>query len=117
MATYKKGNLNMSEIIEPELQDKQKTKYARPKRYNVVLLNDDYTPMEFVILVLSEIFEKNYEDSVAIMLEVHKNGRGIAGTYSREIANQKQDDTVSLAVKNNHPLKCTVEEAPTDGDE
>lgn len=80
-----------------------------PKMWNVVLYNDDSTTMEFVILVLMQIFYKSFDDASDIMMNIHETGRGIAGTYSNEIATQKRDDTISAARGNNFPLKCEIE--------
>lgn len=90
-----------------ETETKQEVK--RPKRYNVVFLNDDFTPMDFVVLVLSSVFNRTFEESYAIMMEVHETGRGIAGTYSNEIAIMKQDETLKLAQVYDHPLTVEIE--------
>lgn len=92
-------------------QDAELTKIKPPGKYNVVMLNDDTTPMEFVISVLMNIFHKGNEEAREIMLQVHENGRAIAGTYSFEVAEQKSVETVNLARTNHFPLDVTVEEA------
>ena len=86
-----------------------KSEVKRPGRYRVILLNDDYTTMEFVILILVEIFRKTQEEAVAVMLEVHKKGRGVAGIYSKEIAETKVDEVHKKARENEFPLRCTIE--------
>lgn len=93
------------------------TKMQKPKLYNIVFLNDDFTPMQFVVKVLEEIYFKNREESLAIMLEVHHLGRGIAGTYSREIAEEKLADTLDSAQINEFPLKAIIEPVPGDDED
>lgn len=90
-------------------------KIQRPSMYRVVLLNDDFTPMNFVVKILEEIFHKDHEESLAIMLEVHHFGRGIAGIYSKEIAETKVEETMALAELNEYPLKV-IAEPETTGD-
>lgn len=82
-----------------------------PKMYTVILLNDDYTPMDFVILVLRRFFGKNEEDASKIMLDVHKKGAGVAGVFTLEIAEMKVMQVNQFAQLNQHPLKSTLEEA------
>jgi ATP-dependent Clp protease adaptor protein ClpS len=81
-----------------------------PKQFNVVLYNDDTTTVEFVVLVLMTIFHKNFNEANALTIAIHENGKGIAGTYSLEVANQKHDDTISAARLNGFPLRCSVQE-------
>jgi ATP-dependent Clp protease adaptor protein ClpS len=90
------------------LANKKKTK--RPKRYKVLLHNDDYTTMEFVIFVLKAVFRKGLEESQAIMLEVHNKGAATCGIYSHEIAETLCQKVHSLARENKHPLKSSIEE-------
>ena len=99
-------------IVEPSVRVKPK----RPSLYNVILLNDDFTPMDFVVQILSELFSQSHEDAMATMLEVHHYGRGIAGTYTKEIAVEKSEDTMRVAKMNKYPLITLVEQAPNDGD-
>jgi len=82
-----------------------------PPLYRVLLHNDDYTTMEFVIEILMAIFNRSMEDATHIMLNVHRNGIGICGTYPYEIAETKVDIVEALARKNDFPLKCSMEEA------
>ena len=89
------------------LEAKPKTK--KPSMYNVLLLNDDYTPMEFVVLVLESIFNKKQEEATQIMLHVHKNGIGVCGTFTYEVAESKCKTVIEFAKKNEHPLQCTIE--------
>lgn len=88
-----------------------KTAMRPPSRFNVVLFNDDRTTVEFVILVLMSIFHKSFESAHALTLHIHQNGRGVAGTYSHEVAMQKRDETRLAAQANQFPLKCEIEEA------
>lgn len=85
-------------------------KTAPPKRYGVFLLNDDYTTMDFVVEVLSEVFMLGEEQAVAVMLLVHHEGKGLCGTYTRDIAQTKQLQVMQRAKAAGHPLQCTVEE-------
>ena len=91
------------------LDTKPKTK--KPSMYNVLLLNDDYTPMEFVVMVLEKIFNKKQEEATQIMLHVHKNGVGVCGTFTYEVAESKCKSVMDMAKKNEHPLQCTMEKS------
>ena len=88
---------------------KQETKTKKPSMYKVLMLNDDYTPMEFVVDVLQNIFQKNREEATEVMLHVHQKGVGVCGVYTYEIAETKVTQTVDYARKNQHPLQCTLE--------
>jgi len=81
----------------------------RPQLYRVLLLNDDYTPMEFVVIVLQRFFAKRREDAVRIMLHVHTKGIGVCGVYTREVAETKVKQVMDFALENQHPLQCTME--------
>ena len=91
------------------LDTKHKTK--KPSMYNVLLMNDDYTPMEFVVMVLEKIFNKKQEEATQIMLHVHQKGIGICGTFTYEVADSKCKAVTDLAKKNEHPLQCTMEKS------
>ena len=82
-----------------------------PKEYHVFILNDDYTPMEFVIDILMTIFHKNYQEAEAITLMVHEKDRGLCGTFSHEIAETKVLQVTQFAKEHGHPLKAEMEEA------
>ena len=82
---------------------------AQPPLYKVVLHNDDYTTMEFVIFILQKIFRKDIAEAKKIMLKVHKEGKGVCGVFPHEIAESKAARVVQVAKDNKHPLKCTVE--------
>ena len=84
-------------------------KTKRPSQYRVLLLNDDYTPMEFVVYVLERYFKKNREEAMQIMLHVHNNGVGVCGVYTYEVAETKVAQVLDLARRNEHPLQCTME--------
>ncbi|CAN5160021.1 ATP-dependent Clp protease adapter ClpS [soil metagenome] len=84
-------------------------KTQKPSLYKVLLLNDDYTPMEFVVHVLERFFNKGREDATRIMLHVHQKGVGICGVYTFEIAETKVTQVMDFARKNQHPLQCTME--------
>ena len=92
-----------------DLATKTRTKTQRPSLYKVLLLNDDYTPMEFVITVLERFFNKSREDATRIMLHVHHNGVGICGVYTYEVAETKVAQVTEFARQNQHPLQCTME--------
>lgn len=88
-----------------------KPKLKRPPLYSVVLLNDDFTPMEFVVHVLERFFGMERERAVRVMLQVHTQGKGVCGVYSREIAETKVAQVNDYSRENNHPLLCTMEYA------
>ena len=85
----------------------QKTK--PPQMYQVVMLNDDYTPMEFVVVVIQEFFSKDMETATQIMLKIHLDGKGVCGVYSKDVAATKVDQVLEAANKAGHPLKCVSE--------
>ncbi len=84
-------------------------KLKKPLLYRVILLNDDYTPMEFVVIVLERFFAKPRELAVQIMLHVHQKGAGLCGIYPREVAETKVKQVLEFARENKHPLQCTME--------
>lgn len=88
---------------------RKEQKIAEPPYYKVLLHNDDYTTMEFVVLVLEKVFHKSTAEATRIMLNVHHKGIGIAGVYPREIAETKVTVVLDLARRNEYPLKCTLE--------
>lgn len=98
----------MSNEIEIELSDE--IQLQEPKKYNVFLLNDDYSTMEFVIDILIKVFRKNLKEAQDIMLKVHNNGKGLCGIYTYEIAATKVAQVKSLARKEGFPLKAIMEE-------
>jgi ATP-dependent Clp protease adaptor protein ClpS len=88
---------------------KTKPKTKRPSLYRVLLLNDDYTPMEFVVHVLEQFFQKGREDANRIMLHVHQHGVGECGVYTFEVAETKVTQVMDFARKHQHPLQCVME--------
>lgn len=91
--------------------NEQQTAIREPSMYHVILMNDDFTTMEFVLETVEKVFRKSPESAAAIMLEVHNKGRGVAGTYVHDIARTKAERVMHLAFKENFPLKCILEEA------
>ncbi|TCD06988.1 ATP-dependent Clp protease adapter ClpS [Erythrobacteraceae bacterium CFH 75059] len=90
---------------------KARTKPQKPSRYRVLLLNDDYTPMEFVVLVLKRFFRMDLEEATRVMLHVHQRGVGVCGVFPYEVAETKVNQVIDFARQNHHPLQCTLEKA------
>lgn len=90
---------------------KTKTKPKKPSMYKVLLLNDDYTPMEFVVLILKRFFRMDMEEATRVMLHVHQKGVGVCGVFSYEVAETKVNQVMDFAKENQHPLQCTLEKA------
>lgn len=90
--------------------DKTKAGLKHPKQYQVILINDDYTPMDFVVLILETIFRKSPSEAVRLMLEVHQQGRAVCGVYSLQIAETKVAEVRERARAAGHPLEATMEE-------
>jgi len=88
---------------------KTKPKTKKPSMYKVLMLNDDYTPMEFVVLVLERFFAKSREEATRIMLHVHRRGVGLCGVFTYEVAETKVTQVMDFARQNQHPLQCTLE--------
>jgi ATP-dependent Clp protease adaptor protein ClpS len=82
-----------------------------PRMYQVVLLNDDYTPMEFVVMVLQEYFQRDLESATLVMLKIHHEGRGVCGVYSKDVATTKVELVLAAARRGGHPLQCILEAA------
>lgn len=100
-------------VIKHQERTVESTKTAKPKppsMFSVLLLNDDFTPMEFVIEVLERFFNKNREQATQIMLQVHTKGSGICGIYPLDIAETKVNQVMAFAQEQNHPLQCTMQE-------
>src|SRR5262245_35969826 len=91
------------------VQTRTRPKTKKPSMYRVVLLNDDYTPMEFVVRVLEHLFNKSREEATRIMLHVHNYGVGVCGVYPYDVAETKVAQVLDLARRNEHPLQCTME--------
>lgn len=84
-------------------------KLAKPPLFKVILLNDDYTPMEFVVVVLEKFFRLGREGATRVMLQVHQKGMGVCGVFTREIAETKVQQVTEFSLENEHPLQCTME--------
>jgi len=95
---------------EGNVLEAQKTRLKPPPLYKVILLNDDYTPMDFVVVVLQTVFAMSREKATQVMLQIHREGMGVCGTYTREVAKAKVDQVLDFARKYQHPLQCTMEE-------
>ena len=89
--------------------ERQTQKVKPPQMYQVVMLNDDYTPMEFVVVMIQEFFSKDMETATQIMLKIHLEGRGVCGVYSKDVAATKVDQVLEAAHKAGHPLQCVSE--------
>ncbi|MDE1467152.1 ATP-dependent Clp protease adapter ClpS [Aurantiacibacter sp. D1-12] len=90
---------------------KTRSKPKKPSQYKVLMLNDDYTPMEFVVLVLKRFFRMDLEEATRVMLHVHQRGVGICGIFPYEVAETKVNQVMDFARENQHPLQCTLEKA------
>jgi ATP-dependent Clp protease adaptor protein ClpS len=91
--------------------ERQSAKTEPPRMYQVILLNDDYTPMEFVVMVLQEYFKRDLETATQIMLKIHHDGRGVCGVYSKDVAATKVELVLAAARRGGHPLQCIMEAA------
>lgn len=90
---------------------KTRAKSKKPSQYKVLLLNDDYTPMEFVVMVLKRFFRMDLEEATRVMLHVHQRGVGVCGIFPLEVAETKVNQVMDFARENQHPLQCTLEKA------
>ncbi|UCE31449.1 MAG: ATP-dependent Clp protease adapter ClpS [Burkholderiales bacterium] len=90
--------------------ERQTSRVKPPPMYQVLLLNDDYTPMEFVVAVLQKFFSMGREQATQVMLKVHREGRGVCGVYPRDIAATKVEQVGSFSRQHQHPLQCVMEE-------
>ena len=103
MAPHKKNKNNTLLIAETKLR------VQRPSMYRVLLINDDFTPMDFVVIVLQRFFHKTQEDALQIMMHVHKSGVGVCGIYTYDVAESKVSEVIGFAREHEHPLQCTLE--------
>ena len=101
----------MSQKVIKKSKTKRKIKLKKPRLYKVLMHNDNYTTMEFVVAILQTVFNKSQEEAVRIMLHIHNHGIGECGVYPYDIAVSKVELTHFLAKKNDYPLKCTIEPA------
>ena len=116
MATKPPSSPNLPVVQRPKQDDggsvvleRRAQKTRPPQMYRVLMLNDDFTPMEFVIVVLQEFFSKDRETATQIMLKIHLDGKGVCGVYSRDVAATKVDQVLDAANKSGHPLQCVSE--------
>lgn len=100
---------NQDNTTDGNVVTEARTKTKKPSMYKVLMLNDDYTPMEFVVYVLERFFGKGSDEATKIMLHVHQRGVGICGVYSYEVAETKVAQVMDFSRKNEHPLQCTLE--------
>ena len=91
--------------------ERKEQKTEPPPMFQVILLNDDYTPMEFVVMVLQEYFNRDLETATQIMLKIHHDGRGVCGVYSKDVAGTKVELVLAAARRGGHPLQCILESA------
>jgi len=108
MAGARDGESGDTEI---GIATRTRTRTKKPTPYKVLMLNDDYTPMEFVVLCLQRFFRMSLEDATRVMLHVHQKGVGVCGIFSYEVAETKVSQVVDFARQNQHPLQCTLEKA------
>ncbi|MBT5165693.1 MAG: ATP-dependent Clp protease adapter ClpS [Nitrosomonadales bacterium] len=99
----------ISHQLEDTVEQESKLKPKLPKNYKVILLNDDYTPMEFVVDVIQKVFRKTHDEATKIMLQIHTEGIGICGIYPLEIAETKMNQVLNLSKESQHPLQCIIE--------
>ncbi|WP_291297921.1 ATP-dependent Clp protease adapter ClpS [Elioraea sp.] len=107
--TDKRGNQGGENPPGTGVVIKARPKTRKPSMYKVLMLNDDYTPMEFVVHVLERFFNKNREEATRIMLHVHRRGVGVCGVFTYEVAETKVTQVMDLARQHQHPLQCTIE--------
>ena len=111
MAGDEPGRGDGLDEVETGVVTRTRPKTKKPSNYKVLMLNDDYTPMEFVVLVLQQFFAMSIEDATRTMLQVHQQGVALCGVFTYEVAETKVSKVVDFARENQHPLKCTLEKA------
>ncbi len=94
-----------------QLKERQHTDLREPRRYKVIIYNDDFTTMEFVVMILKQVFLKSEEEAEALMLQVHHSDKAVVGIYSYDVATSKANKATSMARENGFPLRLSVEEA------
>ena len=109
MAGENDGDADSDEQV--GIATKTKARPKKPSQYKVLMLNDDYTPMEFVVMVLKRFFSMDLEEATRVMLHVHQKGVGICGIFPYEVAETKVNQVMDFARQNQHPLQCTLEKA------
>ena len=105
------GDLGSDDGFETGVVTRTRPKTKKPSNYKVLMLNDDYTPMEFVVLVLQRYFSMDIEDATRTMLQVHQQGVAVCGVFTYEVAETKVSQVIDFARENQHPLQCTLEKA------
>lgn len=103
------GDKSGNDGVGTGIATRTRTRTKKPSMYRVLILNDDYTPMEFVVYVLERYFNKSREQATEIMLHVHNHGVGVCGVFTFEVAETKVAQVLDLARRNEHPLQCTME--------
>ena len=111
MAGDEPGRGDGLDEIETGVVTRTRPRTKQPSNYKVLMLNDDYTPMEFVVLVLQQYFSMSIEDATRTMLQVHQNGLAVCGVFTYEVAETKVSLVIDFARENQHPLQCTLEKA------
>jgi ATP-dependent Clp protease adaptor protein ClpS len=111
MAGDEPGRGDGLDEIETGVVTRTRPKTKKPSNYKVLMLNDDYTPMEFVVLVLQKFFTMDIEDATRVMLQVHQQGIAVCGVFTYEVAETKVSQVIDFARENQHPLQCTLEKA------
>ena len=101
----------MAQFKDDTILEAQRSKLKPPPMFKVMLLNDDYTPMEFVVVVLQKFFGMTRERATQVMLKVHREGIGVCGVYPRDVASTKVEQVSSYSRQHQHPLQCVMEEA------
>lgn len=107
--TDKRDKKKLSDPGDALVVEEAKPKLKKPQLYKVLLLNDDYTPMEFVVTVLEQFFQMPRETAVRVMLNVHQKGMGVCGVFTAEVAEMKVRQVIDFAMQHQHPLQCTME--------
>lgn len=107
--TMSRGDRDRRNDSGTDIVTRTRTKTKKPSLYKVLLLNDDYTPMEFVVYILERFFNKGGEEATRIMLHVHQKGVGICGVYTYEVAETKVTQVMNFSRQHDHPLQCTME--------
>ncbi len=111
MAGDEPGRGDGLDEVETGVVTRTRPKTKKPSNYKVLMLNDDYTPMEFVVLVLQRYFTMDLEDATRVMLQVHQQGVAVCGVFTYEVAEIKVAQVIDFARENQHPLQCTLEKA------
>ena len=111
MAGDEPGRGDGLDEVETGVVTRTRPKTKKPSNYKVLMLNDDYTPMEFVVLVLQQFFAMSIEDATRTMLQVHQQGVALCGVFTYEVAETKVSKVIDFARENQHPLQCTLEKA------